>query len=32
MKTSAGNQFAGIVKDMTKGPVSTEVTLKWRPA
>jgi molybdopterin-binding protein len=26
MKTSARNQFAGIVKEMTKGPVSTELT------
>jgi molybdopterin-binding protein len=27
MKTSARNQFSGIVKEMIKGPVSTEVTL-----
>jgi len=31
MKTSARNQFAGIVKEMTKGPVSTEVTLEIAP-
>jgi molybdate transport system regulatory protein len=31
MKTSARNQFAGIVKEMTKGPVSTEVTLEVAP-
>jgi molybdopterin-binding protein len=31
MKTSARNQFAGIVKEMTKGPVSTEVTLELAP-
>lgn len=27
MKTSARNHFAGKVKDMVKGPVSTEVTV-----
>jgi molybdopterin-binding protein len=31
MKTSARNQFAGIVKEMIKGPVSTEVTLEVAP-
>ena len=31
MKTSARNQFAGIVKEMTKGPVSTEVILEVAP-
>ena len=31
MKTSARNQFAGIVKEMTKGPVSTEVTIEVAP-
>ena len=31
MKTSARNQFTGIVKAMTKGPVSTEVTLEVAP-
>jgi molybdopterin-binding protein len=31
MKTSARNQFAGIIKEMTKGPVSTEVTLEVAP-
>jgi len=31
MKTSARNQFSGIVKDVTKGPVSTEVTLEIAP-
>lgn len=31
MKTSARNQFAGIVKEVTKGPVSTEVTLEIAP-
>ena len=31
MKTSARNQFAGIVKEMTKGPVSTEVMLEVAP-
>ncbi len=31
MKTSARNQFAGIVKEMTKGPVSTEVILEVSP-
>jgi molybdate transport system regulatory protein len=27
MKTSARNHFAGTVKDLVKGPVSTEVTI-----
>ena len=31
MKTSARNQFSGIVKELTKGPVSTEVTLEIAP-
>jgi molybdate transport system regulatory protein len=31
MKTSARNQFAGVVKEMIKGPVSTEVTLEVAP-
>jgi molybdate transport system regulatory protein len=31
MRTSARNQFAGIIKEMTKGPVSTEVTLEVAP-
>jgi molybdopterin-binding protein len=31
MKTSARNQFAGTVKHMIKGPVSTEVTLEIAP-
>jgi molybdate transport system regulatory protein len=31
MKTSARNQFAGTIKDMAKGPVSTEVTLEVAP-
>ena len=31
MKTSARNQFAGIVKEMTKGPVSTEVMIEVAP-
>ena len=31
MKTSARNQFAGIIKELTKGPVSTEVTLEVAP-
>lgn len=31
MKTSARNQFAGIVKEITKGPVSSEVTLEVAP-
>ena len=31
MKTSARNSFAGIVKDMIKGPVSTEVTISVAP-
>jgi molybdate transport system regulatory protein len=28
MKTSAGNQFAGTIREITKGPVSTEVTIE----
>ena len=28
MRTSARNQFAGVVKEITKGPVSTEVVLE----
>jgi len=31
MKTSARNAFAGTVKDMVKGPVSTEVTISVAP-
>jgi molybdate transport system regulatory protein len=31
MKTSARNQFAGSVKAMVKGPVSTEVTISVTP-
>ena len=31
MKTSARNSFAGTVKDMVKGPVSTEVTISIAP-
>jgi molybdopterin-binding protein len=31
MKTSARNQFAGIIKEMIKGPVSTEVMLEIAP-
>ena len=31
MKTSARNQFPGIVKEITKGPVSSEVTLEIAP-
>lgn len=31
MKTSARNQFAGIIKEMTKGPVSTEVVMEIAP-
>ena len=31
MKTSARNQFSGIVKDVIKGPVSTELTLEVAP-
>jgi molybdate transport system regulatory protein len=31
MKTSARNQFAGTVKAVTKGPVSTEVTIEVAP-
>jgi molybdopterin-binding protein len=28
MKTSARNQFPGTVRDITKGPVSTEVSIE----
>jgi molybdate transport system regulatory protein len=28
MKTSARNQFKGTVRELTKGPVSTEVTIE----
>jgi len=31
LKTSARNQFAGIVKEITKGAVSSEVTLEVAP-
>jgi molybdopterin-binding protein len=31
MRTSARNQFSGIVKEITKGPVSSEVTLEIAP-
>lgn len=31
MKTSARNQFAGTIKAVTKGPVSTEVTIEVAP-
>ncbi len=31
MKTSARNSFAGTVKDMIMGPVSTEVTIAVAP-
>ena len=31
MRTSARNSFAGTVKDMVKGPVSTEVTISVAP-
>jgi molybdopterin-binding protein len=31
MKTSARNQFSGTVKQMVKGPVSTEVTVSIAP-
>jgi molybdate transport system regulatory protein len=31
LKTSARNQFTGIVKEITKGPVSSEVTLEVAP-
>jgi molybdate transport system regulatory protein len=31
LKTSARNQFAGTVKALVKGPVSTEVTLSVAP-
>ncbi len=31
MRTSARNQFPGIVKEITKGPVSSEVTLEIAP-
>ena len=31
MKTSARNQFQGTVGEITKGPVSTEVTIEIAP-
>jgi molybdopterin-binding protein len=31
MKTSARNQFQGTVREMLKGPVSTEVTIEIAP-
>jgi molybdopterin-binding protein len=31
MRTSARNNFAGTVKDIVKGPVSTEVTISVAP-
>ena len=31
MRTSARNAFSGTVKDMVKGPVSTEVTISVAP-
>jgi molybdopterin-binding protein len=31
MKTSARNQFAGTIREIMKGPVSTEVTLEIAP-
>jgi molybdopterin-binding protein len=31
MKTSARNQFAGTIREITKGPVSTEVTIEIAP-
>jgi molybdate transport system regulatory protein len=31
MRTSARNQFTGVIKEMTKGPVSTEGTLEVAP-
>ena len=31
MKTSARNNFQGTVKDLVKGPVSTEVTISIAP-
>jgi molybdate transport system regulatory protein len=31
MKTSARNQFSGTIKVLTKGPVSTEVTIEVAP-
>jgi molybdopterin-binding protein len=31
MKTSARNSLAGTIKDMVKGPVSTEVTIAVAP-
>jgi molybdopterin-binding protein len=31
MKTSARNQFQGTVRDLVKGPVSTEVTIEVAP-
>jgi len=31
MKTSARNQFTGTIREITKGPVSTEVTIEIAP-
>jgi len=31
MKTSARNQFAGTIREITKGPVSSEVTIEIAP-
>ena len=31
MKTSARNQFKGTIREITKGPVSTEVTIEIAP-
>jgi hypothetical protein len=31
IKTSARNQFAGTIREVTKGPVSTEVTIEIAP-
>jgi molybdopterin-binding protein len=31
MKTSARNQFAGTIREIMKGPVSTEVTVEIAP-
>ena len=31
MKTSARNEYAGTVKELVKGPVSTEVTITIAP-
>ncbi len=31
MKTSARNQFAGTIREIVKGPVSTEVTIEIAP-